>query len=113
MTEHFMRHGDILTVVTVVKDPVYLEEPFVRSTNWVLDARQDVVRTQFDIVDEVAGHPKGYVPHLLPGSPGFEAKKTEFADKHKLPPEAVRGGAATTRPDYNPVRRATLSGSRS
>ena len=124
MTEHFMRHGDILTVVTTVKDPVYLEEPFVRSTNWVLDARQEVVRTQFDIVDEVAGHPKGYIPHLLPGSPGFELKKTEFADKHKLPRAAVRGGAATTRPEFlsggatlsgSPAvtpSRATLSGSR-
>jgi len=117
MTEHFMRHGDLLTVVTVVKDPVYLEEPFVRSSNWMRDARQEVVRTEFDVVDEVAGHPKGYVPHLLPGSPGAEAKKTEFATKYKLPPDAVRGGAATTRPEYKPgvgtrpsAGGATLSG---
>src|SRR5215470_17521123 len=102
MTEHFFRHGDVLTVVTVVRDPVYLEEPFVRSTNWVLDSRQEVVRTQFDVVDEVTGHPKGYVPHLLPGSPQAEAKKTEFADKHKLPRDAVRGGSATTRPEFRP-----------
>jgi cyclase len=102
MTEHFFRHGDLLTVVTVVKDPIYLEEPFVRSTSWVLDSRQDVLRTQFDIVDEVAGQRKGYVPHLLPGSPQFEAKKSEFAGKKGLPADAVRGGAATTRPDYDP-----------
>ena len=57
MTEHFMRHGDVLTVVTIVHDPVYLEEPFIRSTNWVIDPRQEVVRTQFDVVDEVAAHP--------------------------------------------------------
>src|SRR6185436_10060263 len=80
--------------------PVYLEEPFVRSTSWVLDPRQDVVRTQFDVVDEVAGQRKGYVPHLLPGSPAFEAKRTEFADKNKLPRAAIRGGAGTTRPEY-------------
>src|SRR6185436_18511096 len=84
--------------------PVYLEEPFVRSTSWVLDPRQDVVRTQFDVVDEVAGQKKGYVPHLLPGSPGFDAKKTEFAQKQRLPPDAVRGGAVTTRPEYDPTR---------
>jgi glyoxylase-like metal-dependent hydrolase (beta-lactamase superfamily II) len=113
MTEHFFRHGDTLTVVTSVKDPVYLEEPFVRSTNWVRDARQEVVRTEFDVVDEVAGHPKGYVPHLLPGSAGADAKKIEFADKFKLPRDAVRGGAATTRPEYDPsIRRAALSGPR-
>jgi len=104
MTEHFFRHGDILTAVTVVKDPVYLEEPFVRTSNWVLDPRQDVLRTQFDIVDEVTRHPQGYVPHLLPGSPGFEAKKTEFAQRKGLPPDAIRGGAATTRPEYDPTK---------
>jgi len=102
MTEHFMRHGDVLTVVTIVHDPVYLEEPFIRSTNWVIDPRQEVVRTQFDVVDEVAAHPKGYVPHLLPGSPAAEAKKTEFADKKGLPRDAIRGGAATTRPEWKP-----------
>jgi glyoxylase-like metal-dependent hydrolase (beta-lactamase superfamily II) len=107
MTEHFMRHGDVLTVVSIVNDPVYLEEPFVRSTNWVIDPRQDVTRTQFDVVDEVAPHPKGYVPHLLPGSPAAEAKKTEFADKKGLPRDAVRGGAATTRPEYDPARGRT------
>jgi len=104
MTEHFFRHGDLLTVVTVVKDPIYLEEPFVRTTSWVLDPRQDVVRTQFDVVDEVTGHPKGYVPHYLPGSNGFAAKKTEFAQRKGLPLDAVRGGAATTRPEYDPTK---------
>ena len=111
MTEHFMRHGDVLTVVTIVRDPVYLEEPFIRSTNWVIDPRQEVVRTQFDVVDEVAAHPKGYVPHLLPGSPAAEAKKTEFADKKGLPRDAIRGGAATTRPEWKPgVTRAVRPG---
>src|SRR5580765_6788139 len=125
MTEHFMRHGDLLTVVGVVRDPVYLEEPFVRSTNWVIDPRQEVTRTQFDVVDEVAPHAKGYVPHLLPGSPAAEAKRTEFADKTGLPRDAIRGGAATTRPEwrsgaapdvaqaFRPAGRAGLSGPRS
>jgi len=29
--EHFMRYGDILTVVHIVYDPVFLEEPFIQS----------------------------------------------------------------------------------
>jgi cyclase len=113
MTEHFFRHGDILTVVTLVKDPVYLEEPFVRSTSWVIDPRQTVTRSQFDVVDEVVRRPTGYVPHLLPGSAGAEAKKSEFADKLKLPRDAVRGGAATTKPEWvsGAVRGATRSAS--
>jgi glyoxylase-like metal-dependent hydrolase (beta-lactamase superfamily II) len=100
MTEHFIRHGDVLTVVTIVDDPIYLEEPFIRSSNWVLNLTQEVGRSQFDVVDEVAGHRKGYVPHYLPGSPGAQAKLTEFATNHKLPLDAVRGGAATTYPEY-------------
>jgi glyoxylase-like metal-dependent hydrolase (beta-lactamase superfamily II) len=103
MTEHFMRHGDVLTVVTSVEDPIYLEEPFVRSTNWVLNPTQELGRSQFDVVDEIAGQPKGYVPHYLPGSPGAQLKLSEFASKHRLPPEAVRGGAATTYPEYQIV----------
>ena len=100
MTEHFMRHGDVLTVVTVVDDPIYLEEPFMRSTNWVLNPTQELSRSQFDVVDEIAGQAKGYVPHYLPGSPGAGLKLSEFSSKHHLPAEAARGGAATTYPEY-------------
>ena len=35
MTEHFLRHGNSLTLVSIVYDPVYLEEPFVRTSGWV------------------------------------------------------------------------------
>jgi cyclase len=104
MTEHFMRHGDVLTVVTIVNDPVYFEEPFIRSSNWVLSLTQDVTRSQFDIVDEVAGHPKGYVPHYLPGSAGAQLKLTEFASRHGVPRQAARGGAAETYPEYQSLR---------
>src|SRR5438045_236513 len=40
--EHWVRHGDILTVITVVDDPVFLEEPLVRSQNWTLDPGQEM-----------------------------------------------------------------------
>jgi cyclase len=100
MTEHFIRHGDLLTVVSFVYDPMYLEEPFVRSSNWVLNPNQEIGRTQFDIVDEVAGRAKGSVPHDLPGSAAALLKQTEFASKHGIPAPAARGGAATTYPEY-------------
>jgi glyoxylase-like metal-dependent hydrolase (beta-lactamase superfamily II) len=110
MTERFIRHANVLTVVTIVDDPIYLEEPFVRSTNWVLNPDQEVRRTQFDVVDEVAGRRKGEVPHYLPGSKEATAKLTEFAAKYKLPAGAARGGAATTYPEFigrtDPVRPA-------
>ena len=31
MTEHFVRHGDLLTITMILEDPVYWEEPFIRS----------------------------------------------------------------------------------
>jgi len=100
MTERFVRHGNYLTVVSIVDDPIYLDEPFVRSTNWVLNPDQEVRRTQFDVVDEVAGRQKGEVPHYLPGSPEALAKLTEFSAKYRLPVGAARGGAATTYPEF-------------
>ena len=98
MTERFIRHGNYLTVVTMVDDPIYLEEPFIRTTNWVLNPDQEVRRTQFDVVDEVAVRRKGEVPHYLPGSPEATGKLTEFSSKYKLPAGAARGGAASTYP---------------
>lgn len=100
MTERFIRHGNYLTVATIVDDPIYLEEPFIRTTNWVLNPDQEVRRTQFDVVDEVAGRQKGEVPHYLPGSSDALLKLTEFASKYGLPQGAARGGAATTYPEY-------------
>src|SRR5688572_16515091 len=100
MTERFIRHGDYLTVVSIVDDPVYLEEPFVRTTNWRLAPGQEIGRTQFDVVDEIAGRRKGEVPHHLPGSPDALLKLSEFAARYGLPQAAARGGAATTYPEY-------------
>ena len=98
MTERFIRHGNHLMVVTIVDDPIYLEEPFIRTTNWILNPDQDVRRTQFDVVDEVAVRRRGEVPHYLPGSADATRKLTEFSSKYQLPADGVRGGAATTYP---------------
>jgi len=97
MTERFYRHGDVLTYVSIADDPIYLEEPLVRTTNWVLDPSQQLEPIPTRIVDEIAGQPKGYVPHHLPGSNPY---LHEFADRVRLPYEAVRGGARTMYPEY-------------
>ena len=98
MTERFIRHGNYLTVVTIVDDPIYLEEPFIRTTNWVLNPDQEIRRTQFDVVDEVAGRRRGEVPHYLPGSPDATRKLTEFAAKYKVPADS----SARRRRDHLP-----------
>jgi hypothetical protein len=96
MTEHWMRRGDYLTIVQVVTDPVYLTEPFIQTTDFQLDTHiQDA--PQLCEVEEETDHPAGWVPHRLPGTTN---DSEEFAKKHGLPLEAVRGGAETTYPDY-------------
>ena len=96
LTEHWIRHGDWLTVVTIVTDPVYLTEPFVRSTDYELDLHQHVPPYPCDAVEEV-DRPKGTVPHILPG---MNDGINEFPARHRLPPEAARGGGETMYPEY-------------
>jgi hypothetical protein len=96
LTEHWIRHGDWLTVVTIVTDPVYLTEPFIRSTDYELDLHQHVPPYPCDAVEEV-NRPRGTVPHILPGrNEGIQ----EFSTRHHLSPEAARGGAETMYPEY-------------
>ena len=75
LTEHWIRNGDFLTVMTIVNDPVYLTEPFVRTTDYELELRQQVPPYPCGVVQEV-DREKGEVPHFLPGTNPY---MTEFA----------------------------------
>jgi len=99
MVEHWFRHGNVLTVATIVTDPVYLTEPMIRTSNWEWAPNQNVGSypcNPFQIVVEVE-RPIGTVPSHLPGTNAF---LHEFADMHHLPFEATRGGAETMYPEY-------------
>ncbi|MEO8258747.1 MAG: hypothetical protein ABI868_15465 [Acidobacteriota bacterium] len=96
LVERFVRHGNVLTLISWINDPVYLDEPFVRTTNWELDARQNITPYPCQIVVEV-DRPQGTVPHHLPGTNPFLG---EFPAKFSLPVEATRGGAETMYPEY-------------
>jgi hypothetical protein len=95
-TEHWVRHGNYLTVETVITDPAFLTEPLVRSQTWVLDPTQQMGR---DICESAAETPRpaDVVPHHLPGTNPF---LHEVADWYGLPFEATRGGAETMYPEY-------------
>jgi hypothetical protein len=95
-TEHWVRHGNYLTVATVVTDPVFMTEPLVRTQTWILDPAQVIAR---DICETVSEVPKAadYVPNHLPGTNPF---LHEVADWYGLPYEATRGGAETLYPEY-------------
>jgi hypothetical protein len=96
VTEHVIRNGDILTWMVIVNDPAYLTEPFVRTTDFVLDLEQNIAPYPCESVVEVE-RPLGVVPHHLFGGNTF---LTEFTTKYKLPVEAARGGAQTMYPEY-------------
>jgi hypothetical protein len=96
VTEHWVRHGEILTVITVVDDPVFLEEPLVRSQSWTLDPGQELPQFYCEYTAELPA-PVGTVPNHLPGTNPF---LTEVADWYGLPREATRGGKETLYPEF-------------
>jgi hypothetical protein len=96
MTEYFLRHGDYLTVVTIVKDPVFLTEPLVRTSNWVLNPGY-AASPQACVPAKQLDKPEEWVPHHLPGTNPW---LNEFAIKYGMPLAAARGGAETMYPEY-------------
>jgi hypothetical protein len=95
VVEHWTRHAEFLTVVTVVTDPVFLTEPLVRSQNWFNDVGQALPAFTCEYAPEVPGATK--VPNHLPGANPY---LTEFADWYGLELAATRGGADTMYPEY-------------
>jgi hypothetical protein len=80
----------------ILDDPIYLEEPFIRSASWQLDPSVRVLREPCEPQVEIARR-EGEIPHYLPGTNPF---LDDVARNYKLPQEAVRGGAMTMYPEY-------------
>jgi hypothetical protein len=96
LVEHWVRHGDYLTITSVLEDPAFLTEPLVRSQSWFLDPGQRVGLFPCEYLPEVPGEP-GAVPHYLPDENPY---LREYANWYRLPYEATRGGAETLYPEY-------------
>ena len=100
LVEHWIRHGNVLSHVSMITDPVYLTEPYVTSEEFVLMERGNQNWLyNCEYVMEVPMD-KNDVPMYLPGQNPFVE---DFAKKFGLPFEAVFGGAPTTSPDYLPT----------
>ena len=100
--EHFIRHGDQLTLVQIVTDPAYLEMPLIRTMDFVLNplVANRPAATRFEIVDEIPDLQKGYVASYALGT-----RHTDWARFVGLPWEASRGGRDTLFPEYLPTLR--------
>lgn len=100
LTEHFIRHGDTMTHVAIIKDPVYLTEPMVKTQHFRLNVRALEPRTWLwpcTAVIEVATREQNYVPHYLPGENPYLVSSREEAH---LPLDGAEGGAATLYPEW-------------
>jgi hypothetical protein len=96
ITQFLTRRGNVLTYTSIIYDPAYLEEPLIRSREYLLDLNQRLPPYPCTVVTEVDMDP-GVVPHYLPGTnPTLGA----FASYYDIPIEASRGGAETMYPEY-------------
>jgi hypothetical protein len=92
----FFRHGDLLTVLMVARDPVYLVEPEIISKGFRLS------KNPLDFRDPCVPGYEGREPG--DGVPHFAADENPFLDEfmklYNLPREAVLGYRETLYPEY-------------
>jgi hypothetical protein len=94
VTEYLMLDGDLLTVTTLLEDPVYMEEPHLQSISFRRSVHQEL--PFFPCTIGVENVQEGF-PHFLPGKNPYikDASKAQG-----IPYEALRGGAETMYPEY-------------
>jgi hypothetical protein len=97
MTTRFFRHGDIMTVLAVIEDPIYLAEPTIVTKGFQLSAAP-ISPIGPPCVSGFEGRPVGdSVPHFLPEKNPFVDELTKML---RLPREAVLGNVETLYPEY-------------
>jgi hypothetical protein len=109
MTLHLVRHDNILTIMGIIADPIYLDEELVLTGSYRLNARGNAPATnptcfpftELAVLDQV-----GSVPHFLPGS---NPDADTFAKQYNLPLEAAYGGAHTIYPEFRKRLRETYT----
>ena len=95
MTEYFFRHGEMVTMMSFVEDPIYLDEPMVRSQTWLWNPPQVVGPPgPFESIEEV-DMPLGWVPHWELGT-----RHPDLANELGVPIEAIQGGKETLYPEF-------------
>jgi cyclase len=99
MTEHFIRHGDYLTHVTILHDPAYLTEPLIKTEDFELNLHASDASWVYHCrsAEEIAGRRKDEVPAYLPGENPF---LSEFPKRYGVPENPALGGAETMYPEY-------------
>ena len=96
MVEHYFRHGDLLQMFSSIDDPIYFEEPMVRTQTWRWNPNASMaLGNAFESVDELGDKQLGWVPFYPLG-----VTHSDLADKVGLPFAATRGGKESLYPEY-------------
>lgn len=96
MTMRFYRHGDILTILGIIEDPIYLAEPWILSRSFQLSPTPiSPVGPPCVITTEAT---------VGPTAPHYDPDKNPFVDemtaKYGVPREAAIGTPETLYPEY-------------
>jgi len=97
LTGYLSRHGDILTMLGIIEDPIYLSEPLLITRTFQLVTRAIRPLDTPCIRGYEGGPSEGSVAQYLPGQNPFIGELTNL---YHIPREAVLGGAETMYPDY-------------
>lgn len=95
LQESYIRHDEFLTIISVVNDPVYLTEPFIRTSNYRIDPMLTISPYPCDPAVEIMRE-RGHVPHYLPGQNPFDG---EYAERYGIELVDSLGGAQTMYPE--------------
>ncbi len=94
------RMGTYLQATSILYDPVYLTEPYIRTTMmWVYDPALLMGPYPCEEATETAV-PRGNVPHYLPGQNLLPSWNRAIVDDFGTPYEARLGGPETMYPEY-------------
>jgi hypothetical protein len=96
ISEYIVRHGDTLRITMILYDPIYFDEPHIRTRSFDYDPNGRIVTEPCEPQVELT-RPAGEVPHYLPGTNPYMAEMTAQLG---IPLEALRGGAATMYPEF-------------
>jgi hypothetical protein len=94
------RIGNYLQATVVMYDPIYLAEPYIRSTMmWSYDPAMVMAPYPCEEATETAV-PRGSVPHFLPGQSPMPGLDPRLTDRFGTPYEPRLGGPMTMYPEY-------------
>jgi cyclase len=99
MTEYLVPHDNTFTHIAVIRDPVYLTEPWVKTQHFEIMQRALPTNAWLwpcTVVEEVDRDPND-VPHYLPGQNPYMA---DYRAEVHLDVPGVGGGAATLLPEF-------------